>query len=1573
MSTLTETAQHAAAVEEGQRIAEGLRRSELDTLGLADEFDSWRESLPDTRMDDEEVFQTFINSRAVEEGARSGRVSVSTGGEEDVLGADIPTPGPDGDGDSPDGDGEDAEGGDDDPTDLKLIEGMWAPPEESTAVNYDPPSTYAMTLTQDWVDEAKKFYDYSDRPEIEDGDEPVENPTDEQIANWARNNLSMFNWNVAITMVEATKIMTSGDSKRALNYLNLINMYDHSDGGAREFAMALLGIATDPTTYAGLGIGKIVATGAARATAKAGLRKAIQVGIIGGSAGLVEGGALAGGFDLTVQNIEQEAGTREDIDKSRVALATGAGMGLGLILGGGGGHLVGRHLDKLADASKLDAKRVRGLASEEQRRIADELSPTELLQMLEASSKASAEAGKRDEAAAIAIKYLSKDEPLPRNADGTLNEEQIARDLESLHLDEAARVREKGRVDVPRRKGSVAQTLDHIDRLERNTNWKLAASEDPYQILIEVTDKTPAADSERIIRIAKESGVEVSTQAIPNAPYPSPNLVKWLNGKMKHGWGVYRHDKLVDIVPTEKEAHRLLKTGGPDEMDYASEMPFLDDLPVEQRSEWLDDARRAGMYDPPASGVTSYITIDGSPEQIGKFVDAIIADLNPAKLPVAESKEFARRIALMDASEQLEIVPKTTNMPGSVVRTVDGKNWEVMGHTKNGWYHLRNRLTGEEINKRRKSFEVVDAHPSPEYGGPMELAPFTKNAAKIIAMNEQVVSGKLKEVKITHSEQRAIIDSLEELGIDITEKELYSYWTPAELAYLRDTYNAQANAMADYVRRLRSYMENEGKLSDAELANFNEIHTQFVATRDLFFGTVGNAARQLNILKMRPKKTIYEFSQAVMDSVNLQGGRANTERAISLMAEFASPRYSGKGNKTQTLTHLSENIWGNKKAAWLLNFRYNMMLSSWRTHFFNFTGNSASGVYQHLIVSPVKMGINNVYHALKLARQVIDPNFKIDPAERLTMQTWYAELRGHQEGFRDSLALAKEIAMGRSIGEGKVWNELGLRYNVINVPDSLFGKLGTTPVRALEAGDAFFKNQYYMSKLHELSSIKARADEIHGGLDYQKQYRSYVDNPDVTMQRQAKEFAAKQTYTNDPNIYGGVLAALAKGVSAAQNKSLIVNMIVPFVRTPANLLSYSMEMIGANVILSPSKTYDSIMRGTAAESQEALARLTVAAGMWLAVYEMYENGNITGTGPSNWEERKVWEAAGWQPNSIKGPFTNNKWVAIDRLDPAGQSLATIASVYDFYSMVRQQDKTGVEWIGAGLLYTADMIMDDSYLSTASDLITAIQSKEEARARSVTASMINSIVVPNLLRDLRRPIDAIPRSSTSTNLLTQVQKQMMNASPWHSKNLPPQRDWRGDAKNTYGNAYFRGMVPFNVRDPEDSDLSSMALAYARIPVSTPNKTIEWPSGRGDAIDLFAMDEGDGWLYDKYVQTVGNMRAKAVDILTGTSLWEELVSREDIGPNSNGDTALRQALGVGSRLGRLQMIGFLIQHSGDNNTYKLGNGQTVVIKHQVSVQEYAALRKAIKMEGRDLPPELKQYIIDKPIKGPEFFKP
>jgi hypothetical protein len=1213
--------------------------------------------------------------------------------------------------------------------------------------------------------------------------------SDHDIGEWARRELSLFNWNVASTVSYGHKIMSSNDPKLALAFLNLSNMYDHSDGGGAEFARALLGIAADPTTYVGMGVGSVAARGVAKATAKSGLTKMMKMGIVGATAGAVEGGSLAGGFDLTIQNIEQEAGARQDIDYGRALTATGIGMGAGIILGGGGGSLAGRKMDKLAAIHDELQKVLDGVKDVEAERVAAGLTTDQLGDMVSALIRAENLTTSQRQAAKLVSDYMAGNPDIPRHADGTIDDvalaerliefadeqdakaalasemleeqeagyrgtatdeelgitpRQMARDkvqtipLEDLPTeinrlvdqtvvqrddpagwfydetigdgelsyfepdsdyadleaiadklgieydiggrggveaffvlgDNVDKVmfmqdvtqRRGGETILPGRRGGrpftveegLARGLDDeqiaalemnpinvVEKLER-AGFKVVMGEEG-DILFDATTMSDAT-TERINRVAEQTEVEIGITAALESPQTQlADIMERANTK-DNNWlyqwetGNMAYDT-IDNPAMRSKIDRAAKGTGVEVKDHHGGT-IIEGTP-EQKLEFAK-----AITGETAQESTGYISISGDPVNVARFGAAMAEEVTPARLPVAESRAFARRIAEMEKTATQEVVAKTASLPGSYVRDITGAEFEVMGRTKNGWYHLRNRLTGEEINRRRNQFEVLESYPKPEMAGPMELKPFTKSAAKIIAMNEDIVSGKLEKVKVTVEEQRAIVEELRRMGIKIDEKSLSSHWSPAELLFLRDTYNAQANGIADLARLLANDLENNGRLTDQQMAMFNEAHTQFVATRDLFFGVSGNAARQLQILKTRPTDEVYEFSQAIMDSLSISGGRANTERAITAMAEVsdAAKRKPGQ-TRTGAITAQSQSIWGNKVASAFLITRYNMMLSSWRTHFFNFLGNSASGVYQHGLITPIRAIINNMAYARDVALSVIDPKYAPDPADRMTRHQVWAPIRSHFSSARDSLMLAKEIALGRDIGEGKVWNELGLRYNVINVPESAFGKLGTTPVRLLEAGDAFFKNQYYMAKIHELASIKARYDEIHRGLDFETQYRTYVDTPDAAAQRQAKEFAAKQTYTNDPNVYGGVLAALARGAAAAQNRSIIVNMIVPFVRTPANLLSYSMEMIGVNQVLSLPQTYNQIMRGSAAESQEAMARLTVAAGLWLTVAEMYQNGDITGVGPASWEERKAWEAAGWQPNSIR---IHGKWYDISR-------------------------------------------------------------------------------------------------------------------------------------------------------------------------------------------------------------------------------------------------------------------------------------------------------------------------------------
>lgn len=1743
-----------------QEAAE-IRRKKLDALGIGDQYDLWRESLPEGQdMSDQEAFNTFLEIQGIESAALDGRLSVSSGGEETTPGTPPPIPGPDDEEGGPDAPGEVSEGAPEDAgadtervTELQPVEGMWMPPEESKALNYIEPTTAQMAATDEWVENAKVLWKAMGSPNVHDKRRPstpwmpeADQPpppemSDHDIGEWARRELSLFNWNVAATVSYGHKIMSSNDPKLALAFLNLSNMYDHSDGGGTEFARALLGIAADPTTYIGMGVGTVAAKGVAKATAKSGLTKMMQMGIVGATAGAVEGGSLAGGFDLVVQNIEQEAGARQDIDYGRAMTATGIGMGAGIILGGGGGTLAGRKMDKLAAIHDELQKVLDGVKDVEAERVAAGLTVDQLGEMVGALIRAENLTTTQRQAAKVVSDFMAGGKEIPRHPDGTIDEvafaeqliefadeqdakqalaaemleeqeegyrgrateeelgitpEQMARDevqtipLEDLPTeinrlvdqtvvqrddpagwfydetigdgelsyfepdsdyadleaiadrlgieydiggrggveaffvlgDNVDKVmfmqdviqRRGGETILPGRRGGRPFTVEEglarglsdeeiaalemnpinvADKLER-AGFKVVLGEEG-DILFDATTMSDAT-VDRINRVAARTGVEIgivgareppplvdpdkviSIDTLPEDPvdrllaeaYATETgsdldrqlkMQEWLFAENKRSGG-----ELVVVAEDGTELYRGVELQAADNAWRIANR--------EGKHPTTSHTTERGDFDPPEAfepKATGYITVSGDPVDVARFGAEMAEEVTPARLPAAESRAFARRIAEMEKTATQEVVAKTASLPGSYVRDITGGEFEVMGRTKNGWFHLRNRLTGEEINRRRNQFEVVESYPKPEAAGPMELKPFTKSAAKIIAMNEDIVSGKLEKVKITTAEQRTIVDELRRMGIKIDEKSLSSHWSPAELLFLRDTYNAQANGIADLARLLANDLENNGRLTDQQMAMFNEAHTQFVATRDLFFGVSGNAARQLQILKSRPTDEVYEFSQAIMDSLSISGGRRNTERAITAMAEVsdAAKRKPGQ-TRTGAITTQSQTIWGNKIASGFLIARYNMMLSSWRTHFFNFLGNSASGVYQHGLITPVRAIINNMAYARDVALSVIDPRFTPDPADRMTRHQVWAPIRSHFSSARDSLMLAKEIAMGRDIGEGKVWNELGLRYNVVNVPESAFGKLGTTPVRLLEAGDAFFKNQYYMAKVHELASVKARYDEIHNGLDFETKYREYVDTPDAPTQRQAKEFAAKQTYTNDPNVYGGVLAALARGAAAAQNRSIIVNMIVPFVRTPANLLSYSMEMIGVNQVLTLPQTYNQIMKGSAAESQEAIARLTVAAGLWLTVAEMYQNGDITGVGPSSWEERKAWEAAGWQPNSIK---IHGKWYNISRADPAATSLVAIASVYDFYNLTRQDRRPKGEWVGAGLLYTADMLVDEAYLSTASDIITAISSKEEARFRSVGASLVNSVMIPNLIRDFRRATDPVKRSGASEDFVGQMVKQMKNAFPWWSQDLAPQRDWKGEPLQYYGNAYTRGLIPFDIRNPQDSDPASMAVAYARIPPAMPSRSIAWPKGQGDAIQLFAMDKGEGYVYDKYAQMVGEARHMAVKELMRKPIWRQMVEEGNIGPGSDGDRALREVMAIGSHVGRLKMLDFLINHSGDNNTFQRDTGETIIIHHPVSVGEYRRLRRAVRQQNIPVPEELRQYEIQERQEGPEFFTP
>lgn len=1623
--------------EELFRIAEENEKKEQESAGIAQGLDQWRDSLPEARIPDQAVNQIYLDAQEAEGKALLPSFPVSTSRPEDILGADTPTPGPDDEEGSPDEAGEGA-GADDAPEEdvdlVSQIEGLWQPPVESEAENYIEPTTDEIVTTDEWIENAKLLYGVIGggtltAPSARPGELPLGNPfsrdkkpeataSDEDIANWAKNTMSGFNWNLVVMGDVARRVFAADDPKAALAFLNIMNMYDHSDGGRAEFGKAIAFLAADPTTYAGLGIGSLAAKGAAKATAKKSMSMAVKTMLVAGSAGLVEGAAVTGTMDATVQNIEQEAKVREDLDLWRTGKATAFGGAAGLLLGGSVGYLGGRYADKLtkfinAHVDSQITATPRTPEEELQKAIRSHKNFEELVMV---QARLASVTGDVDDVQRIAIRRLTGDDEMPL-LPGT---DEIDRDALIKKL-----------MDVPvggGQEGAKAELrVEELAAKWSSERWGMSASEAAAK------GELPAAE-------AVDGGVDLATwqfddnQAMVELQQMAKDLDLDVTVKLSSDIEGATHIKdpknaeTIQIRGSNEDVLKLMQAENASFEKAVATGKAIDDV-VEatnkENSSWnvtrtaggvrvistdehvgpvADVASELGLEISIADGVDGFdLTVKGDDNQIigwfeeisrvpteaehqaakQAFKDAgidfdappkpkVSAKVEPESTLVSrrESEKLADLIIEMDEVKSGEIMVATPGRKGTTVVDEIGARYEVQGRTKNGWYRLIDQKDGTTRNMRRKDFEIFEA-PPPSKAGVMELAPFDDTAARIIAMAERASENPLDEPVVSHRERFRMMDDLKAIGIDIEEKALFQHWDATEMLWLREVYNGQANAILKLARDLTESMKLGGAVDDATLAFFNQAHTKFIATRDLFYGVSSNAARTLNILRSKPRGDAYDIAQSVMDSINLSGGRANTERTIKILAK-QNPSDQTNDTAIAALTRRSAKIANEKAAAIFIQARYNMMLSSWRTHFKNYAGNTASGLWETIILNPLRFGLNNAWHMEQLAFSKIAGTPPPDPATRITLRNVGYEFRATFSGARESLLLAKRIAMGEELGEGKIWNEVGLRYDVRNVPDSMFGKLGTTPVRLLEAGDAFFKNQYYKTKLHGLAEQKANAEVILSGRKgkdaqdlFEKRFSKWVDDADPTMEAEAKEFASKLTYTNDPNVYGGILGAIADVAQKMQSRHPFFQVLMPFVRTPANLLSYSMEMIGANHILAADRSLRTLLTGSPAEKQEMITRTTAAIGLIAYVRSQWEEGNITGAGPTNFEEKKAAMAAGWSPNSAK--FFGGDWVDLVGIQPAGQALTTIASVFDFMSMNDMEDEPMTEYLGALVLTIADQVKDDSYMSTITDLVVAIDAKKEGRIQSIVASTVSSYLVPNIVRDIRRVTDQNERSITSTNVGDQLLKQMINALPFLSDKLPPKRDWRGDPVVYYGNSYQRGVIPFNMRDADHQDPASMALAYARVPLGTPDRSMTW--FKKNPINLFAMDEGEGYVYDKYVQFVGIARAKHVDAVIAHRKWAELVADDNIGPGSDGDRILRAAVGRGSREGRLVMLDFLLK----NDEFKRANGNTILIHHPISKAEYKALIKAAREENIPVPDDKKQYEIQERKQGPEFFKP
>ena len=198
----------------------------------------------------------------------------------------------------------------------------------------------------------------------------------------------------------------------------------------------------------------------------------------------------------------------------------------------------------------------------------------------------------------------------------------------------------------------------------------------------------------------------------------------------------------------------------------------------------------------------------------------------------------------------------------------------------------------------------------------------------------------------------------------------------------------------------------------------------------------------------------------------------------------------------------------------------------------------------------------------------------------------------------------------------------------------------------------------------------------------------------------------------------------------------IVRWVVPFVRTPANIINEAIKRTPAGIAFLPKAT-------TQAQLAERLALLGSGSVVSAWAGMQYLKGNLTGDAPKNAAERDAFFAQGKQPNAIR-LFGN--WIPLERIEPGGTALALVVNtIQDFKDSDKELPIERVMDAVGGITQT---LTNKTYLSGLTNMMKAITDPERfasAWQERVVAGFFSPGLL-NFIAQLKDPFIRQPRGA-----------------------------------------------------------------------------------------------------------------------------------------------------------------------------------------------------------------------------------
>jgi hypothetical protein len=581
---------------------------------------------------------------------------------------------------------------------------------------------------------------------------------------------------------------------------------------------------------------------------------------------------------------------------------------------------------------------------------------------------------------------------------------------------------------------------------------------------------------------------------------------------------------------------------------------------------------------------------------------------------------------------------------------------------------------------------------------------------------------------------------------------------------------------------------NNGTLTDIDKIEYLKFLDTVTALSGKETGVIAEAGRTLRALR--------EMSQSPDENIR---SKAIKEYLNKVKGTYEDPNVIAKNLESFEDVDSAINFLGGLKKVKTLDkvqeFWINSLLSSPSTQLVNFL----SGVLTATL-RPAE------FYASALVGAV-----RRDP-DRLTFSEANSRLIGTIAGTIEGLKVgAKAFVKPDSVVDSMTKLELNKQKSI----PGFFGEIVRSPGRLLVATDTGFKTAAYRQEIYGLAMRKAQKEGLKGDQAWQRVsqlVKEHSDNPlqspigkDVNLK--AMDVGRYQTFTRE-------LGETGRNVQSFINQNPYWRFLLPFVRTPVNIVKYAGERTPLGFM---SKEFKEKLAKGGAEKDEVLGRLLFGSSVMLTVGALAGGGKITGAGPTDPGERRALMATGWRPYSLK---IGDAYYSYNRFEPVGILFGIAADMQEIGNYVfnesekNKDNEVELDRLAAMLMGSVtNNLTNKTFLSGVSSAIQVITDPSRYGERFV--QRFTGSFVPTVFAHASQYDDPILRDARSItdNFLSRV--PLLG----YSKELPARRDIFGDARTRDQGLGIGTFSPIRLsalnKDPVYNELYNIGL-YPSMP-------------------------------------------------------------------------------------------------------------------------------------------------------------